>query len=51
MYSPEFMRFIIGRDIDEYLVNEKEKSEKSKYMDNKIFRNSKFATIPIELKK
>ncbi len=46
MFSPEFMKFLIGRDINDYVVVEKEENNK----ENKIFRYSKLATIPIEIK-
>ena len=46
MFSPEFMKFIIGRDINEYVVAKKEE----KIRENKIFRYSKLATIPVEIK-
>ncbi len=50
MYSPMFMRFLIGRDADDFLVEEKEKEEKS-FSDNAIYRCSRYATVPIEIKK
>ena len=46
MFSPEFMKFLIGRGADDFVVEEKE--EKSK--ENKIFRYSQLATVPIEIK-
>ena len=50
MYSPQFMRFLIGRDADDY-VNEEKKQEESKSFDSVIYRCSKYATVPIEIKK
>ena len=49
MYSPQFMRFLIGRDADDY-VNEEKKQEESKSFDSVIYRCSKYATVPIEIK-
>lgn len=46
MFSPEFMKFLVGRDINDYLAAEKEEVVK----ENKIFRYSKLATVPIEIK-
>lgn len=51
MYSPIFMRFLIGRDADDFLVEEKDNTEtKPRPIDNVIYRCSKYATIPIEIK-
>lgn len=51
MYSPAFMRFLIGRDADDFLVEEKENSEvRQRPIDNVIYRCSRYATIPIEVK-
>lgn len=49
MYSPELMRFLIGHDIDNYETAQKQ-SEKVNVFENKIFRYTKYATIPIEIK-
>lgn len=49
MYSLEFMKFLVGRDADDFINNEK-KSE-PKLEENIMFRYAKFATIPIEIKK
>lgn len=49
MYSPEFMKFLIGRDAKDFINNEK-KSE-PKLEENTMFRYARFATIPIEIKK
>lgn len=49
MYSPEFMKFLIGRDAKDFINNEK-KSE-PKLEENVMFRYARFATIPIEIKK
>ncbi len=54
MFSPQFMRFIITHDIDNYpSVQEKtpEAPEKLDFSDNKIFKLSRFVTIPIEVRK
>ncbi len=50
MYSVEFMRFLIGRDADDYMPKKENVSEK--HSDgNMIYRYSKLATVPIEIKK
>lgn len=50
MYSKEFMRFLIGRDADDYMPKSETKSE-FKPSDSVIYRYTKYATIPIEIKK
>lgn len=51
MYSPAFMKFLIGRDADDFLVEEKENLEvRQRPIDNVIYRCSRYATIPIEVK-
>lgn len=51
MYSPTFMRFLIGRDADDFLVEEKETLEtKNRPIDNVIYRCSRYATVPIDIK-
>lgn len=55
MYSPTFMRFLIGRDADDFLVEEKDDTDtntetKPRPIDNVIYRCSKYVTIPIEIK-
>lgn len=50
MYSPEFMRFLVGRDVKDYCATEKENKSENKSDGNKNFRYTKFATIPIEIK-
>ncbi len=49
MYSSEFIRFLVGRDADDF-VNKEEKVEQ-KTEENIMFRYARFATIPIEIKK
>ena len=49
MYSPEFMRFLSGRDADDFIKNEKKPENKSG--ENIIYRYTKLATVPIEIKK
>ena len=48
MYSPTFMRFLIGRDADDFVAEEKEKETLHK--ENILCRCAKYATIPIEIK-
>lgn len=48
MYSPQFIRFLVGRDADDF-INKEEKIEQ-KAEENIMFRYAKFATIPIEIK-
>lgn len=50
MYSPEFIKFLIGRDADDYLTKNEVQTEK-RPEDHIMFRYAKFATIPIEIKK
>ncbi len=50
MYSPEFMKFLVGRDADDFINSEK-KSETKQTGDNLIYRYTKLATVPIEIKK
>lgn len=49
MYSPTFMRFLIGRDADDFLVEEKDETEK-KPSENIFYRCTRYATVPIEIK-
>lgn len=49
MYSAEFIRFLVGRDVDDYKPNEtKETANKT---EPPLYRYSRYATIPIEIKK
>lgn len=48
MYSPTFMKFLIGRDADDFLTEEKE--ENSNQNENILCRCAKYATVPIEIK-
>lgn len=50
MYSPQFIKFLIGRDADEYTPKTQEKVEITTEKDG-IFRYKRYATIPIEVKK
>ena len=49
MFSPMFMRFIISRELTDFLPKEKESNHN--FIENKIYRYSKFATIPVEIRK
>ena len=49
MYSSEFLKFLVGRDINEYLKKE-EKTTDNNSDENVIYRYSKLATVPIEIK-
>lgn len=51
MYSPEFMKFLIGHDIEEYARSAKKEEKAINLNENKIFRYTQFATIPLEIKK
>ncbi len=50
MYSPEFMRFLIGRDANDYIEKEKEAEKKDSDKD-KMFRFARLATVPIKVEK
>ena len=50
MYSPEFMKYLITKDIENHIVAEKNTPEEIEFNDNKIFNLSRFATVPIETK-
>ncbi len=50
MYSLSFMKFLIGRDADDFLVEEKESQTYKKPIDNPIYRCIRYATVPIEIK-
>lgn len=50
MYSPEFIKFLIGRDADDYVTKNEIQAEK-KAEDHIMFRYARFATVPIEIKK
>lgn len=50
MYSSEFIRFLIGRDADDFINNEKKETENTSE-GNIIYRYSRLATVPIEIKK
>lgn len=50
MYSKEFMRFLVTRDADNYIQKSEEKTE-IKPCDSVIYRYTKFATVPAEIKK
>lgn len=47
MFSPEMMRFLLTRDNEEYVTENKKEYELGQ---NRIFRHAAFATIPIEVK-
>lgn len=49
MYSSEFMKFLVGRDANDYIKKETETDKKSD--ENKMFRYARLATVPIEVKK
>lgn len=49
MYSPEFIRFLVGRDANDYINNDKTTEKKSD--ENIMFRYARLATVPIEVKK
>ena len=51
MYSPAFIKFLIGRDADDFLSKENNDSEvKNRPIDNIIYRCSRYATVPVESK-
>ena len=50
MYSLTFMRFLIGRDADDFLMEEKEEQTFKKPVDNPIYRCVRYATVPVEIK-
>lgn len=50
MYSPEFMRILVGSDKNEATKTEQEKELKSESKKNVFFRIAKYATVPIEIK-
>lgn len=51
MYSPAFMKFLIGRDADDFLVEEKKEIKYTQRpIDNVVYRCTRYATIPIEIK-
>lgn len=50
MYSPQFMRILVGRDADEF-VPEKEKETEKSPIEKVMYRYSRYATVPIEIKK
>ncbi len=50
MYSPEFMRILVGRDADEFMPEKKKEVEKNP-VEKVMYRYSRYATIPIEIKK
>lgn len=50
MYSLTFMKFLIGRDADDFLTEEKETETHKKPADNPIYRCIRYATVPIEVK-
>lgn len=49
MYSVEFMKILVGRDANEYTSDEKK--EKENKVENPMYRYSRYATVPIEIKK
>ncbi len=49
MYSLTFMKFLIGRDADDFLAEEKEVQTLKKPIDNPIYRCVRYATVPVEI--
>lgn len=49
MYSVEFMKILVGRDSNEFTSDSKK--EKENKIENPMYRYSRYATIPIEIKK
>lgn len=50
MYSPQFMRFLVGRDADDFTKEKNEENQKTPY-EKVMYRYSRYATVPIEIKK
>ena len=47
MFSPEMMRFLLTRDSEDYVKENKKETETKQ---NLIFRHAAFATVPVEIK-
>lgn len=50
MLSSQLIRFIVGHDADDYISEEKEVKQDTPF-ENIMYRYSKYATIPVEIKK
>jgi len=48
MFSPEFMKFLIGKDVEEHLPKH-EKETSNKPDKDGVYRYKKYVTIPIEV--
>ena len=48
MYSMEFMKILIGQDSNEQTSATKEEKETKR--ENSLYRYSRYATVPIEIK-
>ena len=48
MYSSAFIRFLIGYNVDEFVVKEDELEKKEE--ENKMIRFAKLATVPIHVR-
>lgn len=48
MYSPEFIKILVGRDINNYVKDEK--TAESKNENHGMFRFARLATVPVEAK-
>jgi hypothetical protein len=48
MYSVQFLKFLVSRDAEDFISDEKTEKQSD---ENVIYRHSRYATIPIEIKK
>ena len=51
MYSPQFMRFLVGRDADDFTTKEKNDENRKTPYERVMYRYARYATVPIEIKK